>query len=486
MIILKIKPKVEYNNLNNKKFKKTNKKNIKSIIFILTFIILNIMNIIFSKSYSVEVQNINNIEDNDTYDEIIYLNTNELEINDNLTVYLDLNNTNIKSLTLNIYFDNNKLTYLNNEDNSNVNYLNNIVIYTFTDINYDKNNITEEILNKFEFIAIKEGSANIVVTGSYYDEIGNEILINNYITTININENNKIDENEEKNQIVNEYINGNVVDDVLENDSSLKIMRLNIEGIAPNFNKDVFNYYLVTNNTITNLNLEVYASNSNAEVIIEGNSNFVYGLNIITITVISDDKTSTSVYKINLTKTTDLNVSNADLENLAIANSYNFNPDFLVDELLYYTTISNDTTNLEILAIAKNPNAIVNIIMPDEIIIGDNTITIEVIAEDEITKKVYEIIVHRQSINEELIEKQNQELNAEKLSTLISNQDNEIEENTNNILNTTQLDDNIIEDNAILEFLDIDLDDIIVYILISIILLIILMYKNNKYKKFQK
>lgn len=56
--------------------------------------------------------------------------------------------------------------------------------------------------------------------------------------------------------------------------------------------------------------------------------------------------------------------------------------------------------------------------------VGNNTVQINVLAEDKITNKRYEIVVHRRNEQEELQYKQEQESEAEKLSTILEEQNN--------------------------------------------------------------
>lgn len=69
--------------------------------------------------------------------------------------------------------------------------------------------------------------------------------------------------------------------------------------------------------------------------------------------------------------------------------------------------------------------------------VGNNTVQINVLAEDKITNKRYEIVVHRRNEQEELQYKQEQESGAEKLSAISEEQNNsknvdKIEQNKNN------------------------------------------------------
>lgn len=65
--------------------------------------------------------------------------------------------------------------------------------------------------------------------------------------------------------------------------------------------------------------------------------------------------------------------------------------------------------------------------------VGNNAIQINVIAEDGITNKKYELIVHRRNEQEELQYEQEREIEAERLSAILEEQNNNINKaNKNN------------------------------------------------------
>ena len=184
--------------------------------------------------------------------------------------------------------------------------------------------------------------------------------------------------------------------------------------------------------------LEVTAipENPNATVTVTGNRNLKIGKNLIEIHVVSEDKTKEEVYKINVTKTTNIELANANLENLAVREGF-LNPEFDPNQTNYKVEISNETEKVEILAIPQSTKAQVSIIGNGEMKVGNNTVQINVLAEDKITNKRYEIVVHRRNEQEELQYKQEQESGAEKVSTILEEQNNsknvdKIEQNKNN------------------------------------------------------
>lgn len=184
--------------------------------------------------------------------------------------------------------------------------------------------------------------------------------------------------------------------------------------------------------------LEVTAipENPNATVTVTGNTNLKIGKNLIEIHVVSEDKTKEEIYKINVTKTTNIELANANLENLAVREEF-LNPEFDPNQTNYKVEISNEIEKIEILAIPQSTKAQVSIIGNGKMKVGNNTVQINVLAEDKITNKRYEIVVHRRNEQEELQYKQEQESGAEKLSTILEEQNNsknvdKIEQNKNN------------------------------------------------------
>lgn len=63
--------------------------------------------------------------------------------------------------------------------------------------------------------------------------------------------------------------------------------------------------------------------------------------------------------------------------------------------------------------------------------VGNNTVQINVLSEDKITNKRYEIVVHRRNEQEELQYKQEQEIGAEKLSAIL--EETQEKDNTNEV-----------------------------------------------------
>ena len=104
----------------------------------------------------------------------------------------------------------------------------------------------------------------------------------------------------------------------------------------------------------------------------------------------------------------------------------------------YKVEVSNNIENVNVLAIPEKINAKVNIRKSNKLEIGDNVVEIIVTAEDNITKKKYIVTVHRRNNEEEEKTEEHREVQAEKLSTILQQNNNindnsgEIREETNN------------------------------------------------------
>ena len=207
---------------------------------------------------------------------------------------------------------------------------------------------------------------------------------------------------------------------IMSSNSNLKVMRLDKVGIVPEFNPEIKEYYFVTNNKTEKLEIIAEPEDNNATVTILGNDNLQEGLNTVTIEVESPDKKEKSIYKIYVTKTDNIETANTNLENLAVQDAMLY-PAFDTNITEYEIEVSNSTTELNILAIPEKMNSIVAIYGKENLKIGDNIITIDVLAENKITSRKYIIKAHRRSEEEELQNEQEINNQAERLSAIIEN-----------------------------------------------------------------
>ena len=199
-----------------------------------------------------------------------------------------------------------------------------------------------------------------------------------------------------------------------ESSTDLKILRLDIEGMEPVFQKDVYEYYLIIPTYIENIEITAIPENPQCDVLITGNTNIKEGLNVINIEVILKDKSKKNIYTINVTKTDDKLAANTNLEILAIKDEL-ISPPFDSSITNYKVEISNNITSLNVLAIPENEESKVIIQGKENLKIGSNLITVKLTAPNVFTKKEYKIDVIRRNQQEEIENIQESEKMEEKL-----------------------------------------------------------------------
>ena len=290
----------------------------------------------------------------------------------------------IAAYTIWVYFDSDKVECISEIDNLNI--VENKLIYTW--FSETGKNQKLEHLAQIDFKSKEDGVAAFSVIGEFFNEKGEEIQVNSDSVDVKVGE--------ESITQMSEIVS---VDDS-KNNAKLDIMRLGIEGISPDFLPDVNEYYLIVDENVKDIDVTAIPQNAEANVKITGNKNLKNGLNKIEIDVTSEDKSEKNKYTINVTKTSNEQNANADLETLAIEN-YVLTPEFDVNETNYTVNVSNNTNNLNILAIASDMNAKVNVTGNTNLKYGNNKVVITVTAENGITLKKYNINAYKRNDNEQ-------------------------------------------------------------------------------------
>lgn len=367
----------------------------KIITFIILLTIINIANI------SIAIENL-----------ILSTENENVNINESFKIYVNIGEIKTASYTINIYFDNSKVEYLSGSENTNV--VDNRIINIWYDKNGGENTKSNEQIAVFEFKAKEIGTTSFYLNGEFFDSKGNSINVNNSYLKINIVEeqnNKKISGIEEEN-----------------NNSLLKIVRLDKEGLIPEFSPNIKEYYFITDLNTNSLDVTAIPQATNANINITGNKNLKEGLNKILIEVTSEDNSNKSNYTINVTKTNDEKAANTNLEMLAIEN-VTLEPIFDTNILNYNASVSNDTKNLNIFAVPENINGKVEITGKDELVEGNNIVIIKVTALNGYSYKNYIINVYKRSTEEDKKLEEEKKENTEKLNTILSEQGTELEKN---------------------------------------------------------
>lgn len=295
----------------------------------------------------------------------VYLETSReiIEKGEEIEIIVNLKDAKTAAFNFSLYFDDTKLEYISNLENTNV--IDNCIIFVWHDVTGGSGAKQGELV-KFKFKAKQNGNATFNLQGEFYDGRGMLIKTNFEEKQIQIGK---------EESILQIQAQEETAANSTTNNADLKSLRLDIEGITPNFKKDTYEYYLTIPNDIRDIEVLAASENPNANVEIGGNSDLKEGLNVINITVISEDKTNQNTYTIQVTKTANLELANNNLEILAIENTLLY-PPFDYIETNYKTEISNELETINILAIPQNENAVVNIIGKDNLKIGNNLVTI--------------------------------------------------------------------------------------------------------------
>ena len=331
----------------------------------------------------------------------VYLNTNKeiVEIGEEIEVTINIENIKTAAFTAYLNFDDTKFEYISGTENTNV--IGNRVISVWFDQLGGKQAKTGELI-KLKFKAKANGLANFVVSGQFYSENGQ--LIETDFKELQV----EVGKKETK------LTSDEQGTDTNKSNADLKSLRVDIEGIVPTFAQDVKQYYLNIRNTINNVDVLAVAENPKSSIEITGNTNLKDGLNVISIKVVSEDKTQENIYNINVTKTANLDTANTNLETLAIENVL-LNPPFDNTITHYDIEISNSTTQLNILAVPENENASTSISGNNDLKEGNNQIVISVTASNGFTKKDFIINAYKRNVQEEEQFINEQEMQQEKL-----------------------------------------------------------------------
>lgn len=342
----------------------------------------------------------------------VYLQSNKsiFEKGEEIEIVVFLENAKTVSFSASLYFDNSKLEYISDLENTNI-VDNNHIVFVWYDIT-GGNNPKEKELIKFRFRAKENGVATFNIEGEFYDEERELMQIDFKDVKIQIGK-----EEMPKQQMEEKNGEGQSKGD----NATLEVLRLDKEGMIPSFNKNIYDYYLTVSNDIDNIEVFAISENQNASIEIVGNNNLKEGLNIITINVISEDRIQNKIYTIQVTKTNNIELANTNLEILAVENIL-LNPPFDTNITHYSVEISNDISNLNILAIPQNESAKVEINGKDNLKEGNNIIKITVTAPNGISKKVFEIDCYKRNYDEEKVFQEEQKVNKEKLEQIYENE----------------------------------------------------------------
>ena len=399
-------------------------------------------------------------------------NKTSVDIGDTFNISVNLSGASVATLTARVSYDTSKIEYVSGPSNSN--FSGGRVIYTWTDATGGASPLTGGIIATFTFRAKAAGSASFSVSGNFFTP--DETSVNPSFSGVAVNvkkeevvvpPDNSGDDNSGENtggdtgdnngnntgnnsggtgnnqggnngDIGGSGNTGNIGGSggatsgnttsnnqqiTKSSNNNLKSLQLDIEGISPTFNKNTTQYYITIPENTNNINITALPEDAKANIQITGNTNIPVGNSQIKI-LVTAEKGNQKQYLINVTKTNNSELSNANLENLAIEN-VTLIPEFNSEITDYTAEFSEDIQSLNILAIPQREAATVTIEGNENLQIGDNVIKITVLAEDGETSKIYNIVVKKNEVTEEESENLNEDIEANNERI-----DNEIENET--------------------------------------------------------
>lgn len=184
--------------------------------------------------------------------------------------------------------------------------------------------------------------------------------------------------------------------------ATLSGLILSSGSLTPKFNKDV-NDYKVFNvkDTINAITIGKKCDNCDIELkctsgcSLSGSSrvNLALGKNEVTVTSISESRKNKLDYKLTIYRG-DTKDNSPFLENLEV-DGFSFEEMFTRNKLDYEVRVPNDLTDANIIAVPEDPNATVEIKGNNDLIVGENVITITVKSSETEDIKIYNITLIR-------------------------------------------------------------------------------------------
>lgn len=376
---------------------------------------------------------------------LINSSKNNVSSNEKFIISINANNTNIAAYTLWIYYESDKVECISQKEN--ISIQSNRIIYAW--YSSDGKNKSLDTMIELEFMPKQYGIATFSVAGEFYSETGEQLKLQGNSLDVVIgdvtlmSENSSIIETQEENSSqADTKEDADLLAEVQNDDSSLNlgIMRTNREGITPEFNAEILEYYLVVDETVNDLDITAIPVSKKAEIVIVGNKNLKSGINKVKITVSLNGNSKT--YTINVTKTDNPNKANANLETLAIQN-YTLEPEFQNSITNYHVEVANTETLVNILAIAEDSSANVKIEGNNDLKYGSNNVVVTVTARDGITDKKYNIEIYKRNDEEENVYKEEIKENNEEVNMLLEEKSIETAESKEN-----QEDNNEVKDKS--------------------------------------
>lgn len=192
----------------------------------------------------------------------VYLEANkdQVEIGEEVQISLNIENENTAAFLANIYYDDEKFEVISDGDNLNVQDDKVKVVW------YDESggeSAKQGELDKLVFKAKESGIAKFVVDGEFFDE--NAELLQTDFENLQV----QIGRSENNTDINTQNENKN---NVQTNTANLQILRVDREGLVPDFNPNIYEYDITVESMVNNIEVFAVSDNKNSEVNVTGNT----------------------------------------------------------------------------------------------------------------------------------------------------------------------------------------------------------------------
>jgi hypothetical protein len=175
--------------------------------------------------------------------------------------------------------------------------------------------------------------------------------------------------------------------------ANLSGLSVNPTTMTPMFNSEILDYVVNVPNDVSVITINAIAEDPCARISGTGTKKLQVGNNVLSITVIPEDKyASVKVYTIAVFRSEPLN-NNANLSCLSVC-GYHIVPAFHVNNTKYALSIANHDASVMIVATAEDSRSVISGTGIHNLCVGCNSINIIVTAEDG-TQKVYTIAITR-------------------------------------------------------------------------------------------
>lgn len=205
---------------------------------------------------------------------------------------------------------------------------------------------------------------------------------------------------------------------VREESVSVYLTDISVNGydLDPNFNKEIFEYFITVNNEITSLDLSYVKEDAKANVVVSGNESFEVGMNEVHIKVtreVSEDVILENEYILYVNRQMS---TNNFLQTLYLSEG-ELSPEFDKNTLNYEVTVSSEIDEVTVYAVPEdNTSKITSGVGLKLLNFGKNMIEIKVRSSIGVTRTYTVTITREESSNNELLDLIVKNINGDVLS----------------------------------------------------------------------